>query len=132
MGLSAGPLRRLALAFAVALAAAGPAASDGSLRLDWTARTAGEAALLRLGLALGGLRSGLEVEQEGRDNAAEVRRSGRGHRAWLRQSGEGHSASLTQRGARQTQAILQYGRDTSADVVQTGRGRAGVTLLWGF
>ncbi|GGL71154.1 hypothetical protein [Wenxinia marina] len=119
------------LLLAAALAAPLPAAADGTIRFDWQARTAEEAALFDLGLTLYGLRHGADVRQRGAGNGAGVSQSGAGNRALIRQRGRGHAADVRQSGGGNAQAVFQFGRGTDSRVVQRG-GQSGLSLLFGF
>lgn len=133
-------LRPLLLASALALHSV-PAHAENVISLQLTPRTAQEADILRLGLALyaidlqlrsGASIEGASIEQFGRDNAAGIGQSGGGNLGLIRQRGQGHFATLAQSGHRQTYAIFQNGRGTRAEVTQSGPATAGILFQYGW
>lgn len=129
--------RPLMLAAALALTGAAPAPvlADGQIALTLSPRTADEALLLELGLALYALqrerRGTAEVRQTGRDNAARLVQQGGGNHGLIVQRGRGHAGTLTQTGGGNAHALFQSGKGTTADVVQGG-GAVGLTFVHGF
>jgi len=126
-------LRRGLAATALGLALLAPAdpALAGTLSLHLQPRTAQEARALNAAITLYSIhrdiRSGADVRQTGRNNAAALRQSGPDNRGIIRQRGADHSARLDQSGGGNAQVILQFGRGAHADIRQTG-GQAGIVL----
>jgi len=107
------------------------AAQAGSLSVSLQARNAPEARFLNTAIALYALhrdiKSGADVRQIGRNNAAGIVQSGGRNRGIIHQEGRNHSARLSQSGGRNGQVILQFGDGAQADVSQYG-GEAGILL----
>ncbi|MBN2760854.1 MAG: curlin repeat-containing protein [Rhodobacteraceae bacterium] len=126
---------KLALALVAALVSAPmDAAHAGSLSLSLNARTAQEARFLNTAITLYALhrdmKSGADLRQTGRNNAASLFQSGGRNRAIIHQEGRDHTARLSQTGGQNAQVILQFGRGAQADITQTG-GQAGILLQFG-
>lgn len=106
-------------------------AQAGSLSLSLNARNAQEARALNTAITLYALhrdiKSGADIRQVGRNNAAGLSQSGRNHRAIIHQRGRDHSANLIQNGGQNGKVILQFGNGAHADINQTG-GQAGILL----
>lgn len=116
------------------LALAPPAAAEDYVGFSVTPRTADEAALLRLGLAVYSLHRDIEangeITQRGIDNAARIGQGGC-DRALIEQRGRGHTGEIVQRGCGNVAALFQSGRNTDARIVQRG-GQTGLVVLHGF
>ena len=126
-------LRQIILVATWATVTSLPAAAENVISLSLTPRTAQEAQVLRLGLALyaidQGLRSGATIEQIGRDNAAGIAQGGAGNFGLIRQRGRDHTATLDQPGMTGAFAIFQSGKGTVAHVRD---GNMGVLLQYGW
>jgi minor curlin subunit len=130
-------LRPLVAAAALAvssLALAPPAAADGFIGLTVNPRTAEEAALVRMGLAVYALHQDIEangqITQRGIDNAARISQGGC-DRALIQQRGRGHTGEIVQRGCGNVAALFQSGRNTDGRIAQRG-GQTGLLFLHGF
>ena len=125
-------LRQFILAATFGLAAL-PAPAENVISLSLTPRTAQEAQVLRLGLALyaidRGLRSGATIEQIGRNNAAGLVQGRAGNFGLIRQRGLDHTATLDQPGNTGAFAIFQSGKGTTAHVRDSG---TGVLMQYGW
>lgn len=133
--------RTLAAAFTAATLVAAPVApafagGSGQVALSITPRTAEEAQLLRLGLAVYALRrdvrSNGHVTQSGVNNAAGIYQGGPNNQAIVHQEGCNHTGSISQRGANNAHGLFQFGCNTTGHVSQTGHNNTGVTVLFGW